>query len=472
MNKIKNIEKFYDNIASKNDYWRKKNSYYHKKIVDLYKFLIPKGKKIIEIGSGTGELLAKLSPLNGVGLDISGNMVKIAKKKYPKLKFIKQDASQIKLNEPFEYVILSDLIGNLIDVQNTFEQLSKIINPSTRIIINYYNYFWNPFLHVAEKLNLKMPQPIQSWLSSSDVKNFLELSNLEIIKESKYLLIPIDFPFISDFVNKYVARLPLVRNLSFVTYLIARQKPNTISDKEYSVSVIIPARNESGNIETAVLEIPQLGKNTEIVFVEGHSKDNTKEEIERVIKKYNGKKNITLVNQGIGSGKADAVRKGIAKSTGDMIIIFDADLTVSPADLPKFYQAIRTRKAEFIQGSRLVYPMEKEAMRLLNTIGNKFFGTAFSFLLDQRIKDTLCGTKAIFRTDYESITANRSYFGDFDPFGDFDLIFGSSKLNLSILEIPIRYKARTYGTTNISRFRHGWLLLKMTLIAAKKIKFF
>ena len=236
------------------------------------------------------------------------------------------------------------------------------------------------------------------------------------------------------------------------------------------MSVIIPARNERGNIETAVRRTPRLGSGTEIIFVEGNSNDGTAEEIERVIAAYPDRQ-ITHIPQGDGRGKGDAVRKGFAAARGDILMILDADLTVAPEELPKFYNALMSGHGEFVHGSRLVYPMQKQAMRSLNIVANKFFSIAFTYLLEQRFKDTLCGTKVLFAQAYRQIAANRSYFGDFDPFGDFDLIFGAAKLNLKIVEIPIRYYARIYGTTNISRFKHGWLLLQMSAFAMRKLKF-
>ncbi len=465
------IEKFYDEIADQRDSWKKKNYYYHGQIARLYNFLIPSNQKILDIGCGTGDLLAALNPVRGVGIDISQRMIGLARKKHPQFTFKKIHAEDLQIAEKFDYIILSDVIGDLVDVQKVFQNLHTISNENTRIIINYYNNFlWEPILLFGEKCGLKMPVPTQNWLSQQDVKNLFELSNLEVVKDSEFLLLPINIFFISAFLNKYIARLPFIRKLCLIRYFIVRKKPSFVS-KEYSVSVIIPARNEEKNIEKVIREIPKLGKKTELIFIEGHSKDNTKNEIKRLIKK-NNRKNIILVNQGNGIGKADAVRKGIKKATGEIIIIFDADLTVDPVELFKFYDVLKRRKAEFVQGSRLVYPMEKQAMRMLNIFGNKFFSVLFSFLLDQQIKDTLCGTKGLFRSNYIQIEKNRSFFGDFDPFGDFDLIFGVSKLNLKIIEIPIRYKARRYGETNIQRFRNGLTLLRMTILAAVKLKFF
>jgi len=469
---IKVIENKFNDFAPHRDYWRKRNKYYYEQIDQLFKFLIPHNKKVLDLGSGTGDLLSLVKPSHGVGVDISEEMNKIAKKKFPKLKFIHSSAENFKTKDKFDYIILSDLVGALVDIQKTFDKVHSLTNDETKIIITYYNYIWEPIFILGAKLKLKMPQPLQNWLSHDDLKNLLELSDLEAIKDSSYLLIPFQIPFFSNFLNKYIARLPFFRKFCVIRYFVVRKKPEKNFRKELSISVVLPARNEEGNIERAAKEIPNLGKGTEIIFVEDHSKDKTQEEIKRVAEKYKSSKKISYFFQKNEYGKAAAVRKGFSMAKNDIVVVFDSDLTTDPKDLYKFYLALRDGKAEFVQGSRLVYPMEKEAMRFLNILGNKFFSLTFTFLLDQPVKDTLCGTKALLRSNYEEIAKYRSYFGMIDPFGDFDLIFGSSKLNLKILEIPIRYKARSYGKSNINRFRHGWILLKMTTHAARKIKFF
>jgi len=236
------------------------------------------------------------------------------------------------------------------------------------------------------------------------------------------------------------------------------------------VSVVVPARNEAGNIPKIIERTPVMGAETELIFVEGGSKDDTRGTIERAIADYRGPLKLSVYGQ-TGKGKGDAVRVGFREATGDILMILDADMTVPPEDLPKFYDVMVGGLSDYVQGTRLVYPMEAEAMRFLNKLGNIGFSKLFTYLLNQPLKDTLCGTKVLWAQDYERLAANRAYFGDFDPFGDFDLIFGASKLNLKILEIPIRYRDRTYGETNISRFRHGWLLLQMSAVAATKLKF-
>lgn len=415
---------------AKNHWWTK---YYYNLIEGFFKFIVPPGSSVLRVGD---------------------------------------DAVELNSQDKFDYVLLPGIIGDLNDVQKSFEELHRVINERGRIVITSYNHLWEGLLKLLEWLRLKEPRANQNWLSRVDVENLLMLSQFEVIKRGTFILFPLYIPLLSFLLNKYIARLPLIRHFCLMHYFIARPRPNPFSQKEYSVSVIIPARNEAGNIEDAVTRLPILGSHTQIIFVEGGSKDKTRAEIFRVIEKYAEKKDIEFIDQGAGVGKGDAVRRGFAAASGEILMILDADLTVKPEELPKFYQAIRNRQGEFIMGSRLVYPMAQDAMRFLNVIGNKFFSLAFSWLLEQPIKDTLCGTKVIFKEDYNKLSANRSYFGDFDPFGDFDLIFGAAKMNLKILEIPIRYEARKYGTTNISRFKHGWLLLKMTIFAARKMKFF
>ena len=273
---------------------------------------------------------------------------------------------------------------------------------------------------------------------------------------------------ISHFANVYLTNLPLFKRMSLMKFIVARPI-NLVPRKEKSVSIVIAARNEKGHIEKIVQSLPTIGKKTEIIFIEGGSKDDTWGEIKRVAAKYKSL-GIKYAQQD-GKGKGDAVRKGFDMATGDILMIYDADMTVPAKDLEKFYEAITSNKGEYINGTRLVYPMEKEAMRTLNLFGNKMFSLMFSWLLDQRMKDTLCGTKVMMKENYEILKRNRSYFGDFDPFGDFDLIFGASKMDLKIVEVPIRYQDREYGDTNIQRFSHGWLLIKMCFFAMRKIKF-
>ncbi len=383
------------------------------------------------------------------------------------------DAENITITDKYDVIILSHVIGYFENIQNVLSSLHPLCHAQTKIFIGYYSRLWEPILKLGENLGIKNKVPQQNWLSRMDIENLLYLSGFETFRTNMRVIFPINIPLLSSFLNKYVAKLPLINNTCLNQFLIARPNPS-ISLKEvenqYSTTIVIPARNESGNIEDAILRLPKFGKHQEIIFIEGNSSDDTWQKIQEIQNKYKDQYDIKIGQQP-GKGKGDAVRKGYSMATGDILMILDADLTMPPEELPKFYNAIATGKGEFINGSRLVYPMEKEAMRFLNTLGNKFFSWVFSWLLEQPIKDSLCGTKVMFRKDYINLIANRSFFGDFDPFGDFDLLFGAYKLNLKIIDLPIRYRERTYGETNISRFTNGMTLLRMCWFAAGKIKF-
>ncbi len=459
--------RYYNSLAPRRNKWKKRNRLYHKTIEKYLKFVIPEGSNVLELGCGTGDLLAVVKPAIGVGIDFSPEMINIAKNKYPELLFICDDAEYFKSERKFDYVILSDLLNNLNDIQQMLISLKNNIHDKSRIIITNYNFSWEPLLRFGEFLHLKARQPVQNWLSTSDINNLLYLEDYETVKVERKLLFPKYIPVLHFILNKFLGNLPLVNHLNIINFITAR--PVTAGSKKYSVSIIVPARNEKGNIENAILKTPVFGKSQQFIFVEGNSSDGTWEEMLRVKEKYTDR-DIVVMKQ-TGKGKGNAVREGFEKATGDILMILDADLTTPPEDMTKFYLALSNNKGEFINGCRLVYPMEKQAMRFLNLAGNKFFGWFFSYILGQRLKDTLCGTKVFYREDYLKIKVNRHYFGDFDPFGDFDLLFGASKLNLKITEVIVRYRERKYGSTQISRFKHGWLLIRMSLFAAFKLKF-
>ena len=455
----------WDVIARKRDSWQGMGMWYHQRLIELYRFYVAPNMRVLEIGCADGRLLADLQPAYGVGVDFSEEMIKRAKERHPELSFIQADAHDLSaINETFDIIILSDLVNDLWDVQRVLEGLKKLSTPRTRIILNFYSRLWQLTLSTAQTLNLATTNLYQNWLTREDVTSLLQLAGFETIRTSQEILWPLPF---GGLANRFLVRLWPFNHLALSNLVIARPMPER--EKEPKVSVVIAARNEAGNIKSIFERVPQMGHETEIVFVEGHSKDDTFAAIEREIASHPSTPSLLLKQPGI--GKADAIRVGFEIATGDILMILDADLTVPPEDLPRFYEALVSGTGEFINGVRLVYPMEKEAMRTLNFIGNKFFSMAFSWLLGQSIKDTLCGTKVLYKKDYELIAANRSYFGDFDPFGDFDLIFGAAKLNLKIVDLPIRYRERTYGSTNISRWKHGLLLLRMVTFAAQRIKF-
>jgi len=369
--------------------------------------------------------------------------------------------------ESFDVILFLDTLGIVKDIQRFLELLHPLCSENTRLVSMYYSYVWGPLFWLSEKLRLKSKSRSTNWLKMSDVENLFSLSGYDVVRKEWRVLVPFSLFRIGEFLNRFLATLPVIRKACARHFLIARKKSPAL-DFESSVSIIIPCRNESGNIESAVRRIPDFGSGTELIFIEGMSSDGTWEEIGKVKDQF--PERAILCAKQTGVGKGDAVRLGFKMATGDILMILDADLTVPPEDLPKFYNAISSGEGEFINGTRLVYSRENNAMRFLNLIANHLFASIFSYLLNQRITDTLCGTKVLSRENYERIAQKREYFGDFDPFGDFDLIFGAAKLNLKLVEVPIRYASRQYGQTQISRFRHGLLLFRMVFFAYRKLK--
>jgi SAM-dependent methyltransferase len=435
-------------------------------------FLIPPGKRVLELGCGRGQLLAALAPAYGVGVDFSAKAVAKAKALHPDLNFVLGDAEDpatlAGIEGPFDYIVIADTIGMFEDIDGTLSRVHHLCAPSTRIIISYYSHLWEPILKLAEGLRLRSRQPKINYIATVDFLNLVDLADFEVIRQEQRQLIPLRWFGLGPFVNRFIAPLPGIRKLCLRTYIVGRPV-RQFPDRKFSASILIPCRNEKGNIENAILRMPKFGTSQEILFVEGNSSDGTYEECERVRDAYKDQWDIRVLKQE-GKGKGDAVRKGFAAATGDVLMILDADLTMPPEALPKYHAVIETGKAEFVNGTRLIYPMENEAMRPLNLIANRCFAYLFSYLVNTRLTDTLCGTKVLMRKDYEVLARERGYFGNFDPFGDFDLIFGAAKQNLKIIETPIHYKARTFGETQISRFRDGWLLLKMVWFAYRKLK--
>ncbi len=460
---LKSVAAFYDG-ADLEAKWAART--YREMLAHYYNLLIPPWASVLEVGCGGGSLLSRLHARRRVGIDLSERQIQRARERVPDGCFHVQAAETLALDERFDYIVVSDTVNYAADVQQLFARLQSVSHAHTRLIVNFHNTVWRPVFSAANWFGLRARHPESSWLARSDIRTFLDLADWELLKTSSQILFPMKCLGLGSLANQYLA--PLLSHLCLTIFCVARpRRPR--QPQQLTTSVVIPARDEADNVEAAVRRTPRIGTRTELIFVEGHSKDGTWNEIQRVMRAFPDKNIMGIRQPGI--GKADAVRVGFAAATGDILMILDADLTMPPEELPKFYEVIATGHAEFANGVRLVYPMEEEAMRFLNLCANKAFSLLFTWLLGQSIKDTLCGTKAMLRSDYERLAANRSYFGEFDPFGDFDLLFGAQKLNLKIADVAIRYGSRTYGSTNIDRWKHGWLLLRMALVAAKKLKF-
>ncbi len=450
--------------------WRRRNRYYHRDLERLCQFYLAPGSRVLEIGSGLGDLLAAVKPGFGLGIDLDSDVVAMAQAKFPELDFKVTDAEETLPQGEFDGIILANTVSQLGNIHRAFQNLRQIATPETRILIIFHNPAWEPLLKFASLIGQRMPLPPLNWLNRDDLTNMLNLAGLEVVTSGKRFLLPKRIPWLAHLVNRYLAPLPILNQLCLTEYLIARPQAWPDKPRHRTCSVIIPARNEAGNIEACVTRMPKLGEHTELIFVEGHSSDHTWAEIQRIQSTYGDQWDIKIFQQ-TGKGKGDAVRLGFDQAQGDVLMILDADLTVQPEDLVYFYESVASGRCEMANGCRLIYPVSPQAMPWLNRLANRFFAWLLSYLLSTQIKDSLCGTKVISRDNYQRLAANRVYFGDFDPFGDFDLLFGAAKLGLKIQDIPVRYFPRSYGRSNIQHVKEGLVLLRMCWYAARKIKF-
>jgi SAM-dependent methyltransferase len=455
----------FDQAVLEEDRWLKRTNGYHGLVQRIHRSLIPPGQRVLEIGCGRGDLLAALEPSEGIGVDISAGMVAAAASRHPSLRFLNVSGEELDLEMTFDYIVLSDVVPYVHDLQRLMERVAAHSGPRTRVVISTYSNLWRGPLRLMGALGLRPRRPIRNWVAPRDLIDLLAVAGFETVLQRAEILLPVEAGPVSRLANGVLARAPGLRALCLSSWVMARPLPQP--RKFSGVSVVVPCRNEAGSIEELARRIPEMGAGTEIVFVEGGSTDDTRQRIEQALAKH-PERDLKLVVQ-TGKGKSNAVWEGFEASHHDVLMILDGDMTVPPEDLPKFYAALASGRGEMVNGNRLVYGMEPGAMRFLNMLGNKAFGWVLSFILAQYVKDTLCGTKVVLREDYERIKAQRSQFEEHDPFGDFDLLLGSALLGLKIVNVPVRYAARIYGDTNIHRFSHGWMLVRLALAGFRRI---
>lgn len=462
------IKRHQGQVASIRDRWISKNRYYYSNIVRALRFIVEPGRRVLSLRCETGFLLNALQPARGLGVELSPEMTKIAQKHYPHLEFMTADPEQFLLQDKFDYILFSDL-NDTVDALRALRRVSEGCEPHSRLILYTYNHLWQPMNNLAEFLRIKMPLTEQNWLSEGDLRGLLAMADFDWLRTYRVVLLPKSIPAFSNFLNYFVARLPGINRLCMINVVVARPVPKPRNPAAVSVSVIIPCKNEKGNIEAAVRRIPDMGRHTEIIFCDDKSTDGTAEEVRRMQVKY-PQRDIKLV-AGPGICKAENVWTGFDAARGDVLMILDADLAVMPEELPYFFDALVQGKGEFINGSRMVYPMQRMAMKFANMLGNKFFGLIFSYLLGQTIKDTLCGTKVIWRSDWERIKPQLGSWGVLDRWGDYELLFAATRLHLKIIDLPVHYQERVYGTTKMVRvFQNGLILLRMCLAGFRKLK--
>ena len=466
--RVKEVLEHYERTCERRANYIAKNAYYYEQVFQLLRFIIPPGKRVLQVGCLTPDFLHAVTPNFGVGIDLSARQVELASRRFPHLRFQVHKNYDVGDVGTFDYVIITD-INDQADPIASFRTLAAVMNDQTRVIVQNYNHLWEPLVRLTEWLGQKFPLPLQNWLSTAEVANILTLCDYEPLQVYRRVLAPKKIPLLSGLANSFVARLPVVERLNMICLTVARPLPRGLAKQDHSVSVVVPCRNEVGNVAAAVERIPHLGSHTEIIFCDDKSTDGTADEVRRLQKLY-PERDIKLYD-GPGISKALNVRTGFDQARGEILMILDADLTTMPEELPYFYDVIASGKAEFVYGSRFVFPMEGDAMRPLNVVGNRFFSAIFSFLLGQRITDTLCGTKALWRLHWPAIQALAGSWGADDRWGDYDLLFGAAKLHLRLIDLPVHYQERVSGVTKMTkRFWNGLIMARMCWAAFLRFK--
>jgi ubiquinone/menaquinone biosynthesis C-methylase UbiE len=455
-----NVEEHFDEVAKKYDYWKNKNWYYYETIKSFIGRIIPEGASVLEVGCGTGEILASVKPSRGVGIDISSEMTKIAARKFPQYDFIHAPIEELKINEKFDYVIMVDVVDHVYDVMDVFENLFKFCKPTTQIILTTINPWWDPILMLMEKIGAKMPEGPHNFIEKRNLSKMVELLDFSISYSGYMLLFPKYIPVLSFLANSLGTRMWGISKCSAVQYMIIQPTVKNKTDLGYGCSVIIPCYNEAGNIEEAVKRVPQMGRGTEVVVVNDGSKDKTAEIVRGLQLPH-----VTLIDYSPNRGKGNAVKAGFDAAQNEVIMILDADISTPPEELPRFFNPLNQGRCQFVNGTRLVYPMQEQAMRTLNLFGNKLFGMIMSFITQQHLTDTLCGTKALLKSDFK-----RMSWG-LDKWGDFDLLFGAAKIGSKIMEVPVHYKSRKADKSKMNSFRHGLHLLRACFLGFRELVF-
>jgi len=456
----KEIRKHFDQIAPEYDLWKKKSSYYYSLLVELFTRFIPPGETVLDLGCGTGEILNAVRPKVGIGIDFSDGMIKSASRKFPRHQFFASMLEHLAMRRYSGYVIMADVFDHVPDIWAVISELNRILEEGSTVVISTINPLWDPILKVAEKMKLKMPEGPHNFVLSADILNLLRIFDFSILEEGYVVFLPKRIPLISDILNKLIPRIPFLKRLCVVQYIVAK-KAAAVKCADYSCSVIIPCYNEAGNIERCIRSIKNVGSHTEVIFVDDGSLDGTSDAARRLMPEFG---HVKLISYSPNKGKGSAVRLGIEAAGADVVMIYDADLSVPAEELLNFMLPLENEKARFTNGTRMVYPMEDEAMRTLNLWGNKFFAFILSWLLGQRITDTLCGTKAFFKKDYSRMKIRG------DKWGDFDFLLGAAELGLKIVEVPIHYNRRRAGVSKMAPFKHSLLLLKICIRGFFEIK--
>lgn len=445
------IRKHFDSIAEDYPRWRRMNAYYNDQLVHWCRSRVPPGRRILDFGCGRGSVLSALEPSQGTGIDLSGEMIRYAKTDHPRLDFERTPIEEFRPRSEYDAVLCVNTLEYTWDVGAVLDKIHSVLRDNGRVLIATGNPLWSRIFRWASSWGLRMPECTRLFLTNKDLENLLSLHGFDVADSRMALPVPKLIPVLGPLLNWLVPRLPLVSYLLCSTQLITARKVPPVR-KDYSVSIVVPCHNEAGNVERCVRETGKLGLRTELIFVDDGSTDGTAQAIRPEL---NPELEVKVLRYEPNRGKSFAVQTGFAAATGDILMVLDADLTTHPSELRPLYEAFASGRAEFVNCTRFIYPGEQRSMHLANYIGNKFFAILVSLVMEARVSDTLCGTKAMFRWDYRHMTMGR------DPWGDYDFLFGAAQQRLVIRELPVHYRERRAGQSKMKTLRHALNLFRM-----------
>jgi hypothetical protein len=455
------LREHFNSVAPEWDAWRARNRFFHERVRELVTGCVVPGRTVLDIGTGTGDTLAAVAPSEGLGLNLAEHLTDLAENKYPDLRFATVQTDTIEVPAGFapDYIVAVNLLDHSHDLFELIASLRAIVTERTLLVFITSNPLWAPLLRLASRLGRRIPESSRNFITNRDIASILNVLGFDAVEEALALPVPLPLPGLASVLNSVLPEVPLLRYTCSTQYIAARPR---IVREELSVTVVVPCHNEEGNVAECVRRVPDMGSATEIVFVDDGSRDGTRE---AVLTAMESDPRVRLMAYDTNHGKANAVRAGFESARHDVLVILDADMTVAPEDLPKFLLPLQAGTAEFVNGTRLVYPMDGGAMPMPNFIGNKVFCLLVSWVLRQRVSDTLCGTKALLRRDYDAMPlAGR------DRWGDFDLLFGAAREKLRILEIPIHYRERVAGESKMNVLSDGPLFLSACLAGLRMLR--
>jgi SAM-dependent methyltransferase len=444
------IAAHFGGLASSYRQLKHRNRYYNQFLIRWCRSFIAPGQRILDVGCGRGDVLAELKPAGGVGIDLSQAMVEAAAAEFPNLSFRHAAVEDFDGEAGFDAALLINTAEYTFDMGAVIARCHRALRDNGKLLLTTANPLWSPVFHFASRLGLRIPECERLFVTNEDLVNLLRLHGFDVVYKRMSLLVPKYIPFLSDFLNNTWSRIPILRLLSSTQFIVARKVP--AARREYSVSIVVPCYNERGNIERCIREVRKIGSRTELLFVDDGSKDGTAEAVDPAL---NPDIDVRVIRYTPNRGKGHAVTMGFNAASGDIVMILDADLTTMPEELAPVYEAFAAGHAEFVNGTRFIYPMEGRAMKWANYVGNKMFNILVSLVMECRVSDTLCGTKAMFRRNYISMEMGR------DPWGDYDFLFGAAQQRLLIRELPVHYRERLAGFSKMNSMKHTVNLLRM-----------